>query len=255
MPLTDEQLADFRTKGFVVLKDFFNNATMQRVSRCLDTIRTKQSEGNLDAKYYEKSPVTGENMLVRIENIIGDHNDELSSILLSSESIDALSRILGETPILFKDKINYKLPGCREDKLHQDQAAGWGQYCDFFVTMVVAVDENRRENAAMAVLKTGNYERRLMTEEWQPLADGESPYSREEEYAILEVDPGDVIFFDAYVTHGSPANTSQKGRRNIFLTFNRLSEGDNRARYYQDKWKNYGPNKHDDARAEDSFLV
>ena len=115
-------------------------------------------------------------MLVRIENIIGDHNDELSSILLSSESIDALSRILGETPILFKDKINYKLPGCREDKLHQDQAAGWGQYCDFFVTMVVAVDENRRENAAMAVLKTGNYERRLMTEEWQPLAGGESPF-------------------------------------------------------------------------------
>lgn len=255
MPLSNQQLAEFKSKGFIVLKNFFDSTSMKQVSDCLDTIQNKQPEAELDAKYYETSPVTGENMLVRIENIIGDHNDELSNVLLSPKSVDALTGILGETPVLFKDKINYKLPGCREDKLHQDQAAGWGRYCDFFVTMVVAVDENRRENAAMAVLKTGNYERHLMTEEWQPLADGESPYSRDDEYAVLELNPGDVIFFDAYVPHGSPANTSKKGRRNIFLTFNRLSEGDNRARYYQDKWENYGPNKVDDARSEDSFLV
>ena len=255
MPLSNKQLTDFKSKGFIVLENFFDRATMQRVSSYLDTIQNKQSEAGLDAKYYEKSPVTGENMLVRIENIIGDHNVELSNLLLSSGSIDALSRILGEPPTLFKDKINFKLPGCREDKIHQDQAAGWGRYCDFFVTMVVAVDKNRRENAAMAVLKTGNYKRRLMTEEWQPLADGESPYSRADEYTVLELDPGDVIFFDAYVPHGSPANTSQQSRRNIFLTFNRLSEGDNRAQYYQDKWANYGPNKVHDARSEDSFLV
>jgi len=36
-----------------------------------------------------------------------------------------LTNLFGEPPVLFKEKINYKLPGCRPDKLHQDQAAGW----------------------------------------------------------------------------------------------------------------------------------
>jgi len=30
----------------------------------------------------------------------------------------------------------------------------------------------------------------------------------QEEYTLLEADPGDVIFFDSYVPHGSPANTA-----------------------------------------------
>lgn len=94
-----------------------------------------------------------------------------------------------------------------------------------------------------------------MTEEWQPLTEDDPPYSPEEEYMLLEADPGDVIFFDPYVPHGSPANTSDRSRRNIFLTFNRLSDGDMRTRYYKDKWESYAPSESDDARPEDSFRV
>ena len=52
--------------------------------------------------------------------------------------------LLGEEPVLFKEKVNFKLPGTRPDKLHQDQAAGWNAYTDFFVTMAVVIDANRR---------------------------------------------------------------------------------------------------------------
>ncbi|MDP6388778.1 MAG: phytanoyl-CoA dioxygenase family protein [Alphaproteobacteria bacterium] len=255
MFLTQEQTEEFESTGFIVLKGFFDKAVMDKVSSYLDGLRDKQPDEFEEAKYYETSPITGENILVRIENVLGDHNAGLADILLAPKAIECLTQLMGEPPVLFKEKINYKLPGCRADKLHQDQAAGWNRYCDFFITMAIVVDENRKDNAALSFMTSGNYERELMTEEWQPLTEDDPPYSPEDEYTLLEADPGDIIFFDAYVPHGSPPNTSNRSRRNIFLTFNRQSDGDMRATYYADKWVSYAPNEVDDARLEESFRV
>ncbi len=255
MSLPEEQIKEFADKGFIVLKGFFDKAVMDKVSARLDELRDKEPAKNQEAKYYEKSPITGENILVRIENVLGDHNPEITKLLLPPKAIECLTQLFDEPPVLFKDKINYKLPGCRPDKLHQDQAAGWNAYGDFYITMGIVVDENRKENAALSFMKSGNYEKRLMSEEWRPLSEADPPYQPEDEYVLLEADPGDVIFFDSYVPHGSPANTSDRSRRNIFLTFNRQSDGDMRAKYYEDKWASYAPNVADDARSADKFRV
>jgi ectoine hydroxylase-related dioxygenase (phytanoyl-CoA dioxygenase family) len=87
------------------------------------------------------------------------------------------------------------------------------------------------------------------------LTEDDPPYEPRDEYALLEADPGDVIFFDCYVPHGSPANTGTQSRRNIFLTFNKASDGDMRQRYYTDKALTYPPNEADSAREEASFRV
>jgi ectoine hydroxylase-related dioxygenase (phytanoyl-CoA dioxygenase family) len=255
MFLTEEQTEEFRNKGFIVLKSFFDKAVMGRVSASLDELRDKPSDTGQEAKYYEKSTITGDSILVRIENVLGDRNPALAELLLPARAIECLTQLFGEPPVLFKEKINYKLPGCRPDKLHQDQAAGWNPYSDFFITMGIVVDENRKNNAALSFMKSGNYERRLMTGEWQPLTEDDPPYAPEDEYVLLEAEPGDVIFFDSYVPHGSPANTSDRSRRNIFLTFNRKSDGDMRSRYYREKWLAYAPNLADDPRPEESYRV
>ncbi len=255
MTLTEKQMAEFKDKGFIVLKGFFDKAAMDKVSAWLDALRDQDPSQNQEAKYYEKSTIAGENILVRIENVLGDHKPEITKLLLSAKAIACLTQLFGEPPILFKEKVNYKLPGCRPDKLHQDQAAGWNAYGDFYITMGIVVDENRKENAALSFMKSGNDEKRLMSEEWHPLSDADPPYQPEDEYVLLEADPGDVIFFDSYVPHGSPANTSDRSRRNIFLTFNKQSDGDMRAKYYQDKWASHAPNEIDGARSEKSYRV
>ena len=255
MYLAEKQIAEFKDKGFIVLKGFFDTVAMDKVSTWLDALREKNSRDNEEAKYYEKSAVAGENILVRVEHVLGDHNPEITTLFLSPKAIGCLTELFGEPPILFKEKINYKLPGCRPDKLHQDQAAGWNAYSDDFITMGIIVDANRKDNAALSFMKSGNFERKLMTEEWQTLSDDDPPYAPEDEYVLLEADPGDVIFFDSYVPHGSPGNTSERSRRNIFLTFNKQSDGDMRARYYKDKWASYAPNQIDDARSEESYRV
>ena len=121
--------------------------------------------------------------------------------------------------------------------------------------MEIVVDENRLDNGALSFMNSGSYEKTLMSEEWKPLSEDNRPYKPEDEYVLLEADPGDVIFFDPYVSHGSPVNTVDRSRRNIFLTFNREFDGDKRKWYYRDKWANYAPNQEDEACTDESFRV
>ena len=255
MILTPQQTTEFNDRGFIVLKGFFDKEVMGKVSSWLDELQHSKPGKNQEAKYYEKSSITGENVLVRVECILGDHNPEITRLLLSPKTLGCLTQLFSEPPILFKEKVNYKPSGCRPDKLHQDQAAGWNAYADFFISMGIVVDANRKENAALSFMKSGKYKKQLMSAEWQPLTQEDPPYQPENEYTLLEADPGDVIFFDSYVPHGSPANTSAKGRRNLFLTFNKQSDGDMRARYYREKWANYPPNDLASARLEESYRV
>lgn len=256
MTVSAEQKKLFDRRGFIVEREFFDRDAVATVSDWLDALQDpalKISEHA--AKYFETSPLTGENILVRVEHILGDQDPEIAALLLNDKTLGALTELLGEAPVLFKEKINYKRPGCRADKLHQDQQAGWGAYSDFFVTMCIAIDPNREENAAVRFLNTGAYERKLLDEEWRPLSDETENIWASDEFDMIEANPGDVVFFDSYIPHGSPANTSNLQRRNLFLTFNGISAGDRRGQYYADKWKNYPPNDIDHAYSADSFKV
>jgi len=256
MTLSAEQKNTFDEKGFIVLKGFVDQAAISAISDWLDALQDVSTDTSAHAaKYFEKSPLTGENILVRVEHVLGEHDAEIAELLLNEKTIDALTTLFGEAPVLFKEKINYKYPGCRADKLHQDQAAGWNAYTDFFITMCIVIDANREENAALRFMNSGNYKKSLMDEEWRPLSNETDVSWADDEYVMLEADPGDVIFFDCYVPHGSPPNDSNKNRRNVYLTFNKASDGDLRARYYEDKWKAYPPNDVEHARSADSFKV
>lgn len=255
MALMDQQVRQFHERGFIALKGFFSPPEIARVSGWLQDLQRAPQTGGSDARYYEKSPVTQDNILVRVEHFLGDHNPEITELLLPGKAIECLTQLFDEPPLLFKEKVNYKLPGCRSDKLHQDQAAGWNAYADFFITMAVVIDANRKDNAALTFMTSGNYQKSLMTPEWQPLSHDDPPYSPPDEYQLIEADPGDVLFFDSYVPHGSPPNTSNRARRNIYITFNRRSAGDLRARYYADKWASYPPNNLGQARDSSSYRV
>lgn len=255
MVFTADEIDLFRRRGFLVKPAFFAADTVRQVSDWLDHSSEELKAGGPEARYYEKSPVTGRNLLVRMEHFLGADNPVITGLLLTAKATDGVAELLGEPAQLFKEKVNFKLPGCRADKLHQDQSAGWNAYTDFFVTMAMAVDDNRRENAALTFLQSGNYQKSLMVPEWEPLTQSDPPYSPAEEYCLIEANAGDAIFFDSYVPHGSPPNTSGRPRRNIYVTFNRKSAGDLRRRYYDDKWASYPPNNPADARTDNAYRV
>ena len=76
---------------------------------------------------------------------------------------------------------------------------------------------------------SGNYKNGLAGSLWQPLKAKDIPNAQ---MKPIETKAGDIILFNSYVPHGSEANTSNKRRCNIYLTYNKASDGNHRLKYF-----------------------
>jgi ectoine hydroxylase-related dioxygenase (phytanoyl-CoA dioxygenase family) len=255
MLLTESLKNDFHKKGFIVVPGLYSSIEIAAVSDWLNELSESDTPDSKVATYFEKSPIDGRPVLVRAEYLLGNHSPAISRHLLKPRLLGILQQLLGDEPVLFKEKANFKLPGCRSDLLHQDHAAGWGKYSTFFVTVLIAIDENRADNAPVSFRDANDHQIEMLGPEWQVLSEEEPPFKPEDEYVAVTAAPGDVVFFDSYVPHGSPANTTDSPRRNIYLTFNRKKDGDHRMSYYTDKWANYPPNTRLECRDRSTFKV
>lgn len=147
------------------------------------------------------------------------------------------AELFGEPAQLFKDKINYKLPGGAGFEAHQDIQAGWDKYCALQLTVVVHLDAATPENGCLEIAR-GAPRRRLIGESWRPLAGGEIAGL---EFVPIPAQPGDLLCFDSYVPHRSAPNASASARRVLYLTYNPRSAGDHYERYFADKRAAYPP--------------
>ena len=71
----------------------------------------------------------------------------------------------------------------------------------------------------------------------------------------IPTEPGDAVFFDSFVPHASKPNFTAKPRRILYLTYNLLSDGDHRARYYADKHASFPPDIERDSGTDYVFRV
>jgi ectoine hydroxylase-related dioxygenase (phytanoyl-CoA dioxygenase family) len=141
---------------------------------------------------------------------------------------------MGGQAVLFKDKINFKMPGGAGFKLHQDQQAGWSAYAPLFMTAMISLDAASIESGCLEIA-AGRHREGLIGEQWKPLDETVV------DLKVVPTAPGDAIFFDSYVPHASKANFSDSPRRILYLTYNLADDGDHRARYYADKYASFPP--------------
>jgi 2-aminoethylphosphonate dioxygenase len=234
--LSAEHRAQFDRDGYLVLRSLFDRAMIADLDRWTTELLDAPEVPGRHMVYGELSLVDGRTRLVqRIENFCPFHSgfDGLLHGLLG----DAAGQLFGQPAVMFKDKINFKMPGGDGFKPHQDQQAGWTRYASLFITVLVAVDDATAENGCLEIA-AGQHRRGMLGAEWQPL--------QAEEMAGFELVPlstraGDVVFFDSYVPHASRPNLSLRPRRVLYVTYNRLSEGDHRERYFAEKRHNFPP--------------
>ena len=105
MSLTKEQIQVFSEKGFIVLKKFFDKDVMEKVSAWLDELEKCPDTNGHAAKYYEKSPVTGEDILVRVEHVLGDRDPDIAKFLLEIHRFCSRKKLT--TSIQVVGRINY----------------------------------------------------------------------------------------------------------------------------------------------------
>jgi hypothetical protein len=244
-------VATFRQQGYLFVKGMYREPGISLLQTWANELQSLPEVPGKYMKYSEESLLTpGARVLSRIENFCPYH-EGFNALINEGEMPGRVSELFGEAAVLFKEKINFKMPGGNGFTPHQDAQAGWGTYADLFITVLVVVDECTLENGCLEI--AGGHNRRgLVGALWQPLTEEDM---RGMEFVPLPAKPGDAVFFDSYAPHRSGPNLTPHSRRVLYLTYNRAREGDHRARYYADKRETYPPDIERDPAKQYVFKV
>lgn len=225
----------FERTGYVVCPGLLDPAEMREIIAWIDDIQSWPETPGRHWMYFEKSKTEPpRRLLSRIENFVPFHAG-LRELVQSERMLGLASLLLGGPAVLFKDKVNFKLPGGGGFEPHQDVQAGWDDYAKIFITAMVSIDDTTIENGCLE-LAEWSHRREMIGQLWKPLTKQETVGIS---YRPLPTVPGDAVFFDSFVPHRSEPNPTASARRVLYITYNLLAEGDQRERYYADKHRSY----------------
>ena len=243
-----EDLVGMQEDGFLVVPGFFNSQQVAELLLWTEELQQAPERPGQHWVYHEDSLTEpGRRVIQRIENFCPFHAG-MDGLVRHGELARWAAALMGGPVVLFKDKINFKMPGGPGFKAHQDQQAGWGKYANLFVTALVTIDAATLENGCLE-MASGRHRNGLIGAEWSPLD--------ETGLALrpLPTMPGDVIFFDSFAPHASKPNFTTAPRRLLYLTYNLVSDGDHRSAYYADKHAAFPPDVERDGNTTYVFRV
>jgi len=256
--LTQEHVDAFNRDGLLILKadDVWTKEELKTLIDQVNVMDTWPDTPGKWMKYYEQSLTykkeleerkdkgetlepdseNGGKILQRIENFL-QFNKPLDH-LLSGKIRSLAGDLFGQESILYKEKINYKLPGADGFKPHQDVAAGWWMYKQsIHISVLISVDASTIENGCLELVY-GKHKDGMLSEQWKTIPD---EVVEKLKWEFAPTAPGDIVFFDSYVPHRSGPNLTDKARRVLYVTYAKQAEGDYREKYYEDKRKSFPP--------------
>lgn len=248
--LNKQQIEQFHRDGYLLVRGMYNAEETTRISDWTDAVAAQPEVPGKTMMYFESSLKDDSRILSRIENFV-PHHAGFSELITRRKMLQAVDDLFGEPSVLFKDKINFKLAGADGFKEHQDVQAGWDDYADLHITAMVAIDETNEANGSLEMI-AGMHKQGLLGEKWAPLTHDHTQHTA---YQAIHCQPGDAVFFDSYTPHRSLPNSTDKARRVLYITYNKLSQGDHRQQYYADKRRNYPPDIERDPNKDYSFKV
>lgn len=233
---TDE-LAAYRRDGFVVVRGLYGGPALEKIVSATNEVEGWPETPGEHMRYYEESlKQTGRRVLNRVENFCPYHR-AFEALFNAGELPARVAELFGEPAVLFKEKINFKMPGGGGFTPHQDIQAGWEVYGSLYLTALISIDAATVENGCLE-LAAGHHARGRIGDDFRPLSGEETAGM---DFVPCPTAPGDAVFFDSFVPHRSAPNMTDSPRRVLYVTYNRASDGDHRVRYYADKRKSYPP--------------
>lgn len=248
--ITDGMLEDWRRQGFLAVRGVYDPEQMKEITRWVSDIQKWPETVGRHMMYFENSlSEPSERVLNRVENFVSYHAQ--MAALFEDDLKAACGHLFDEDAVLFKEKINFKLPGGGGFEAHQDAQAGWETYAKLFITATVIVDPATEDNGCLE-LAHWDHKAALVGDLWEPL---EGQQLDGVEFVTYPGEPGDVLFFDSYLPHRSAPNLTTDPRRVLYVTYNKASEGEHREHYYADKRASYPPDIERDDEKEYAYRV
>jgi len=230
--LTSEMKAQFERDGYLIVAGLF---TEEEAARYRDHYMRLNEERRVagDTRFTGANP---NDPLVRYPRMLQMHRWDETSLrwLLDRRIRDVLTGLLGAEPFAVQTMIYFKPPGARGQALHQDNyylrvrpgtcVAAW-----------MALDETDEANGCLNVVPGSQSWPILCTTQAdtrESFTDITVPLPAGTPVVPARMKPGDVLFFNGQLVHGSNANrTADRFRRSLIGHY---IQGDSQqvAKYY-----------------------
>ncbi|KAI8322325.1 PhyH-domain-containing protein [Martensiomyces pterosporus] len=236
--LSAEQMKSYSEEGYIKITDMLQP---DEIEKLVSSVREIQSWPDTPGKwmnYYEINKVTGQRQLCRTENFTPYH-DYVRQVVTGKRIMDVLEQLSGEPYILFKEKINAKLPGGEGFLAHQDAPAFIHLGQVNHITVLFTVDGSYIENGCLYAVPGSHKSGKVLPQ--KPDGSISQEWCDAHEWVPVECNSGDILIFGSYLAHVSGKNKSNVSRANLYMTYNTVSEGDRREAYYADKRESFPP--------------
>jgi ectoine hydroxylase-related dioxygenase (phytanoyl-CoA dioxygenase family) len=224
--LSAEERDGYDRDGYVVLRGAVDDARVAAIASWVDELAGWATDGGPGLHHFEQTDDGP--ALARSEDLIG-HHAGLRSLLCEGLIPDLAGALLGEDAVLYKEKVNYKQPGGAGFAPHQDAPAY--RFVDFHVSCMLPLEPATEASGCLWVAD-GRPREVLAMDGLRGLAGAVVDAL---DWHPVELQPGDLLWFDSYVPHHSGTNVTDQARRALYLTYNAASAGDVRSTYYEDK--------------------
>ncbi|CAK0857774.1 unnamed protein product [Prorocentrum cordatum] len=229
--MTAAQAEFFERSGYVKVPGALTKSDVGELRRWVDEIASWPEVEDAWVHHFERGRA-GSNQLVlsRTENFFPFHAG-MARFLSSGVPAQLAGDALREEASLYKEKINYKVPGGGGYTAHQDAPAYAESDCH--VTCLVTLDEAGLDNGCLEFSAFPWQRKELIGLTKEGVISDDVAASLD--FEAVPTEPGDALVFSSYVPHRSAANTSSKARNLLYLTYNRKSAGDLRSQYYHNR--------------------
>lgn len=224
--LTPAQRADWVRDGWLHQRGAIAPERVTEIRAWVDTVAGWGESDGPGLHHFEATDQGPR--IARSEDLL-PHHAGLRALITSGTLVSTAGELFGEPALIFKEKINYKHPGGGGFAPHQDATAY--RFVDHHISCMVPIDPATRRSGCLYVAP-GYGNGRLPTDDRGRVAEA---HAAGLDWRPVEVEPGDVLWFDSYTPHYSETNTTDRPRRAIYLTYNAAADGDWRSTYYDDK--------------------
>ena len=231
----------FLENGFITINNILNK-------NLVDVLINEINNSNDAIKYFDNNGI-----LRRVEKIY-DKGKQLK--ILNDKILTLLKNIFKEDFLIFKDKFNAKPPGGEGFFAHYDgifhfmdennnKRNGWYEYGDYFINVLIALDECNLKNGAIEIAKAdkGDFNELLKKTKNNGTPAITEEFESDITFNLIELNVGDIVIFLNTCPHRSKKNTTDKNRRILYYTYSLSKNGYKYQEYFEDKKKSKNSSK------------
>lgn len=251
--LKEQELLKWKRDGYVIIRKLFRPEEMEALSEetwKLTYQRDLIDKRNLRCRFQQTHD--GAECLWETFDPVIDISPLCEEFAFDVRLFNVLHDLYGEPARLFKDKLIFKQPGTKGYELHQDWIS-WPGFPRSFLTVLVPIDPAHEENGCTEVFPGYHQNGSLSA------ADGKYHQLPPETVNLaagvkLVLDPGDVAIFDGFTPHRSAPNRSDKWRRQLYLSYNAISDGGDQRESHYAQFREYLKQRYAEYDLKDTYF-